>query len=175
RPGHHHPVREPAEREHPGPEAGRDRGPGQPGRQQQRRQREHRQGHPVTAQAEPGHEQGGQRKQCEPYGASRSVQLPSLAASSAIRRPSARASLTSSSLVSGSSLSPAKWLAPYGVPPLRVVLRPGSVNGMPATTQPWCSSGSIIVSRVDSWPPCIVLVEVNTPAGLPTRVPLAHS
>src|SRR3546814_15852842 len=45
---------------------------------------------------------------------------------------------------------------------------------MPNTTQPWCSSGTVIVSSVDSWPPCIVEVEVNTAAGLPTSVPLAH-
>ena len=42
-------------------------------------------------------------------------------------------------------------------------------------TQPWCSSGSCIDNSVDSCPPCWVAVEVNTPAGLSTRVPLAHS
>jgi len=61
------------------------------------------------------------------------------------------------------------------VPPLRVVLSAASVNGMPLITQPWCSSGTSIVSRVDSWPPCMVAVEVNAAAGLPTSVPLAHS
>ena len=35
--------------------------------------------------------------------------------------------------------------------------------------------GIIIDSNVDSWPPCKVAVEVNTPAGLPISVPLAHS
>ena len=32
---------------------------------------------------------------------------------------------------------------------------------------PWCSSGSIIDNSVVSWPPCMLLVEVKTPAGLP--------
>ncbi|MNP45005.1 hypothetical protein D3C76_1388940 [compost metagenome] len=36
---------------------------------------------------------------------------------------------------------------------------------------PWCISGSIIDSRVVSWPPCRLAVEVNTPAGLPTSSP----
>ena len=49
------------------------------------------------------------------------------------------------------------------------------MKGMPAMTQPWCSSGSIIVSRVDSCPPCMLAVEVNAAAGLPTSAPLAHS
>ena len=40
---------------------------------------------------------------------------------------------------------------------------------------PWCSSGSIIDSSVDSWPPCSVLVEVNTAAGLPDSAPSAQS
>ena len=46
---------------------------------------------------------------------------------------------------------------------------------MPTMTQPWCSSGICIESRVDSCPPCWVEVEVNTAAGLSTSVPLAHS
>ena len=29
-------------------------------------------------------------------------------------------------------------------------------------------------SKVDSWPPCRVWVEVNTPAGLPSRAPEIH-
>src|SRR6476469_3418821 len=74
-----------------------------------------------------------------------------------------------------SSRTPATWLAPYGEPPLRVLLRRGSVYGIPAMTQPWCSSGSIIDSSVDSCPPCIVEDDVNTPAGFPTSVPLAQS
>lgn len=61
------------------------------------------------------------------------------------------------------------------MPPLVVWLSAGSVNGMPTIRQPWCSSGRCIDSKVDSWPPCIEAVEVNTPAGLPARVPLAHS
>ena len=44
-----------------------------------------------------------------------------------------------------------------------------------AITQPWCSSGTSIVSRVDSWPPCMVCVDVNTAAGLPARLPCSHS
>ena len=52
------------------------------------------------------------------------------------RRPSARASAASSSLGCGSSSPPATWLAPYGVPPVRVLLSCGSVNGMPTITQP---------------------------------------
>jgi hypothetical protein len=30
-------------------------------------------------------------------------------------------------------------------------------------------------SRVDSWPPCMVVVEVNTAAGLPTRLPFSQT
>ncbi len=30
-------------------------------------------------------------------------------------------------------------------------------------------------SRVDSWPPCRVCVDVNTPAGLPASAPESHS
>ena len=56
-----------------------------------------------------------------------------------------------------------------------VTLSAGSVNGMPTSSMPWCSSGSAIVSKVDSCPPCMVLVEVNSAAGLPASVPLAHS
>ena len=37
-----------------------------------------------------------------------------------MRRPSARASFASSSLGAGSLSPPATWLAPYGVPPVRV-------------------------------------------------------
>src|SRR3546814_13685276 len=44
---------------------------------------------------------------------------------------------------------------------------------MPTSTQPWCSTGTIIVSSVDSWPPCIDEVEVTTSAGLQTSVQLA--
>ena len=40
---------------------------------------------------------------------------------------------------------------------------------------PWCRSGSIIESRVVSWPPCRLAVEVNTPAGLPASAPRSHS
>src|SRR5450432_858302 len=40
---------------------------------------------------------------------------------------------------------------------------------------PWCSSGTIIETRVTSWPPCIVAVEENTAAGFPARVPRDHS
>ena len=64
--------------------------------------------------------------------------------------------------------------APYGAPPRVVRASAGSVNGRPSSSMPWCSSGSIIDSSVDSWPPCWVLVEVNTPAGFPTRSPLAQ-
>ena len=40
---------------------------------------------------------------------------------------------------------------------------------------PWCSSGTIIVSSVDSWPPCSEPVEVKTPAGLRSSAPFSHS
>ena len=36
---------------------------------------------------------------------------------------------------------------------------------------PRCNSGTIIVSRVASWPPWVEAVEVNTPAGLPSISP----
>ena len=39
---------------------------------------------------------------------------------------------------------------------------------------PWCNKGFIIESRVDSCPPCIEEVDVNTAAGLPTNVPDIH-
>ncbi|MOA44068.1 hypothetical protein D3C78_1662960 [compost metagenome] len=39
---------------------------------------------------------------------------------------------------------------------------------------PWCNNGSIIDSSVVSCPPCRLAVEVNTPAGLPTRAPVSH-
>ena len=42
-------------------------------------------------------------------------------------------------------------------------------------TMPWWINGSIIDKRVVSCPPCILLVDVNTPAGLPDSVPLSHS
>ena len=42
-------------------------------------------------------------------------------------------------------------------------------------TMPWCNNGIIIVINVVSWPPCILDVEVNTPAGFPLRVLLNHS
>src|SRR4249920_1233078 len=99
----------------------------------------------------------------------------SLSATCARRRPSARHSRCSSS-ESGRALSmPATWLAPYGVPPLAVAVSSGSVYGTPTRTMPWWSKGSIIDSRVLSWPPCCVAVEVNTAAGLPASVPLSHS
>ena len=36
----------------------------------------------------------------------------------------------------------------------RAVHAPRPVNGRPTRYMPWCSSGTIIVSSVDSWPPC---------------------
>ena len=42
---------------------------------------------------------------------------------------------------------------------------------MPEITMPWCSKGTIIVSKVDSCPPCSELVEVKTLAGFPLKVP----
>src|SRR5512145_1714293 len=39
---------------------------------------------------------------------------------------------------------------------------------------PWCSNGIIMVSSVDSWPPCIELVEPKTPAGLRSSAPFSH-
>ena len=81
-------------------------------------------------------------------------------------------------LFAGWFINDKHWLATqlvFTAPPLVVWLNAGSVNGMPTITQPWCSSGTCIDSRVDSWPPCIEAVEVNTPAGLPDRVPLTHS
>ena len=41
-------------------------------------------------------------------------------------------------------------------------------------SMPWCSSGIIIDSSVDSWPPCRLPVDVNTTAGLPDKVPDSH-
>ena len=38
-------------------------------------------------------------------------------------------------------------------------------------SMPWCIRGNIIDSRVLSWPPCSVSVDVNTAAGLPTKAP----
>ena len=69
-----------------------------------------------------GQHEEGERKQpaCARHGAS-------LAASIAMRLPSTRASAASSSLGWISSRVPATWLAPYGVPPLRVLLSSGSV------------------------------------------------
>ncbi len=46
---------------------------------------------------------------------------------------------------------------------------------MPTITIPWCNSGSIMETRVVSWPPCMVAVEVNTAAGLPASRPFNHS
>ena len=40
---------------------------------------------------------------------------------------------------------------------------------------PWWKRGIIIDSRVDSWPPCRLPVDVNTQAGLPDRLPASQS
>ena len=50
-----------------------------------------------------------------------------------------------------------------------------SVNGRPSNSMPWCSKGSIMVSRVVSLPPCMLPLLVNTHAGLPTSSPLSRS
>ncbi len=55
-----------------------------------------------------------------------------------------------------------------------VVIRSDSVYGMPSTSIPWCNSGNIIDSSVDSCPPCIEVVEVKTAAGLPASAPESH-
>jgi hypothetical protein len=71
--------------------------------------------------------------------------------------------------------SPDQWVGPYGLPPVAVVINSGCVYGSPITSIPWCSSGIIIDSKVDSWPPCRLPVEVNTAAGLPASVPASQS
>src|SRR5690606_16722809 len=146
--------------------------------QKQRRCHEHQQHRSQVAVAtEPPDVKGGEQQQGK---AKREIprarlHCASRLAISATRRPSTRARWASSSLGCGSSWAPATWLAPYGVPPVVVWLSAGSVNGMPTIRQPWCNSGICIDSSVDSWPPCIEAVEVNTAAGLPTRVPFTHS
>src|SRR6266581_367735 len=39
---------------------------------------------------------------------------------------------------------------------------------------PWWSSGSIIDTKVVSWPPCRLAVEVKSAAGLPASAPFSH-
>ena len=58
---------------------------------------------------------------------------------------------------------------------MRVRFNAGAVNGNPTRYMPWWIKGSIIDSNVDSWPPCIDVVEVNTAAGLRSSVPLSQS
>src|SRR5579863_6074656 len=42
---------------------------------------------------------------------------------------------------------------------------------MPRITNPKCIKGNIMLSNVDSWPPCKLAVELNTAAGLLTSAP----
>ncbi|SVA16753.1 uncharacterized protein METZ01_LOCUS69607 [marine metagenome] len=53
-----------------------------------------------------------------------------------MRFPSAFASLASSGDRALSHHGAATWEAPYGVPPVRVSFKPGSVYGIPAHTMP---------------------------------------
>ena len=97
-------------------------------------------------------------------------------ASSATRRPSNCASSRSSSLSLGAP-RPARQGGWHRRATRRCVVRcsAGAVNGNPTRYMPWCIRGSIIDSSVDSWPPCIDVVEVNTAAGLRSSVPLSQS
>ena len=93
----------------------------------------------------------------------------------ATRLPSAMHSVFSSVEITRSLFGPAKCDAPYGVPPVVVLFSAASVYGSPVINMPWCSNGKVMDSSVDSWPPCIDEVEVNTAAGFPTNDPLSHS
>ena len=130
-PGRHHPVREPEQPEHAGPERRLRAAAQYRDQRQQRRQREHQQrGDAMAVVVEPHREQHRQGEQGRrQHDAGRRARHASFAAMPATRRPSARASTTSSSLGCGSSCMPETWLAPYGVPPPRVVLSAGSVYG----------------------------------------------
>ena len=105
--------------------------------------------------------------------------VPLIAASRRAARaslaPSACANRRSSSDSAGGAPCRAMWLAPYGVPPLRVVIRSASVYGIPTISMPWCNSGNIMDSSVASWPPCKLLVEQNRAAGLPASSPDSQS
>jgi hypothetical protein len=109
-PGHHHPMREPRQRQHARPEGRRARPDAQQQRQRQRRQHEHRQRRRAGV-AIPGGVQRGQGQQRAGEREAR-AHADSFTAIAASRRPSARASCASSSASRGSFCEPATWLAP---------------------------------------------------------------